>query len=363
MPEKSVAGGFASIAGYALFSTLVAGLAVLFYFGGYRHLLSNQSSSLSVEICLVQSHAHRNASVVVLGNSTAAEDFRANSFNARSPGNLALNLGVPGGHMYLFERILQASIREGVRPRKLILIVTPELLSLRSDFDYLKNDLATLKTILDSGDVVRLADHTRNLRDYLDYSFHVVLRPVLYRAELRDLFNHPIARLKEAAVVRGWLSSFGPDSPMTESENSFSVCEAGPLPQLGQTIARLRRAGRTADAANDERVLAAYAPRVHQPLKVDPFETVRFRRMLEEFGALRVPVYVVAAPYYDPNGDQYPVEYVAAKSAAIQQAVRSVPGVTLLPDFSADCSQFFDTVHLNRNGAEQFTEYLRTRVI
>ena len=35
----------------------------------------------------------------------------------------------------------------------------------------------------------------------------------------------------------------------------------------------------------------------------------------------------------------------------------------LLPDFPADCSLFFDTVHLNRKGGEQFTEYLHTRVI
>src|ERR1700680_2739665 len=140
MPEKPPPRGAAWYAGYALFLGLVSGVAVLFYFGGYTHLLSNESSSLSVEIGLTQSRAHRDASVVVLGNSTAAEDFHGNSFNAHSPGKPALNLGVPGGHMYLFERILQASIREGVHPRTVILIVTPQLLSLRSDFDYLQND-------------------------------------------------------------------------------------------------------------------------------------------------------------------------------------------------------------------------------
>ncbi len=363
MQEKRGAVGTLKYTGYALFSALVLALAALFYFGGYRLLLSNESSSFSVEICMAQSRVHRNANVVVLGNSTAAEDFRANSFNTRSAGRVALNLGVPGGHMYLFERMLQVSMREGVRPRTLILIVTPELLSLRSDFDYLENDLATLKTILDSGDLVRLSAHSRNLYDYLEYSAHVVLRPVLYGAELRDFFAHPSARFSEAAGVRGWLAGFRPDSPMVESDHSFSVCDAGPLPELGQTIERLRRQGRSADAANDERVLDAYAPRARQPLKVDPFETVRFRRMLGEFAALRVPVYIVAAPYYDPNHDQYPLDYLSDFTATVQRVVRSVPGIMLLPDFPTDCSQLFDTVHLNRKGAEQFTEYLRTRVI
>jgi hypothetical protein len=363
MPEKFPAARVLRFAGFALLSAILLCLAALFYFGGYSRWLSNQSSSLSVEIALVQSRAHRNASVVVLGNSTAAEDFRANSFNARSPGKIALDLGVPGGHMFLFERLLQASMREGVRPRTLILIVTPELLSLRSDFDYLENDLVTLKTILNSEDVVRLAAHTRNLYDYIDYSAHVLLRPVLFRAELRDFFMHPGERLREAGVVRHWLEGFGPGSPMVESEDSFSVCRAGPLPQLRQTIERLRREGRTVDAVNEERVLAAYAPRANQPLKVDAFETVRFRRMLQEFAALHVSVYVIAAPYYDPNQAQYPLEYRRAATATIQRVARSVLGVTLLPDFRADCSEFFDTVHLNRKGAEQFTEYLRTRVI
>jgi hypothetical protein len=363
MPEKPRPRGIAWYAGYALFLGLVLGVAVLFYFGGYTHLLSNESSSLSVEISLSQSRAHRDASIVVLGNSTAAEDFRANYFNAHSPDRLALNLGVPGGHMYLFERILQASMREGVHPGTIVLILTPELLSLRSDFDYLQNDLVTLKTVLDSGDVFRLASHTRNLSGYIDYSAHVAVRPVLFRAELRDFFAHPSGRLKEVSVVRGWLASFGPATPMVESDNSFSVCEAGPLPQLNQTIERLRGEGRIADASNDERVLGAYVPRVHQPLKVDGFETVRFRRMLERFAALRVPVYIVDAPYYDPDRDQYPLDYLRSVSATIQQVVHSIPGVRLLPDFPADCSLFFDTVHLNRKGGEQFTEYLRTRVI
>ena len=39
-----------------------------------------------------------------------------------------------------------------------------------------------------------------------------------------------------------------------------------------------------------------------------------------------------------------------------------IPHVMVLPDFTADCSMFADTVHLNRKGGEQFTEYLRTRV-
>jgi hypothetical protein len=110
-------------------------------------------------------------------------------------------------------------------------------------------------------------------------------------------------------------------------------------------------------------VLAAYAPRAHQPLTIDGFEAKRFRRLLENFVARRIAVYVLNAPYYDPDRDQYPESFRSQIRRVISREVGAVRGATLLPDFASDCSQFFDTVHLNRKGGEQFTEYLRTRVL
>jgi len=351
-----------SYAGFALFLSTVAGVAFLFYFGGFNSLLSNQSASLPVELGRTQSRAHPDASIVVLGNSTAAEDFLAQWFNARSPNDKALNLGVPSGHLYLFERMLAMAMRQGVRPRKIILMTTPEVLSLRPDFDFLMNDLTLLKTEIDAGDFVRLRGHTRNTRGYVEYASHLAVRPVLYRAELRDFFMHPRQRLEEAAAVRRWLASFDRQTPMNEPDNAFSVCEAGRLSELKETIAGLRLRNRDALADDDARVLAGYAVRVHQPLKVDAFETLRFRRVLEKLSAA-APVYLVAAPFYDPDFDQYPRDYRDSATQTIRRVAAQVPGVTMVPDFSADCGVFFDTVHLNRRGGEQFTEYLRARVL
>jgi hypothetical protein len=351
-----------SYAGSALFVSAVAGIAFLFYFGGFNSLLSNQSASLPVELGRAQSRAHPDASIVVLGNSTAAEDFLAQWFNARSPDQKALNLGVPSGHLYLFERMLALAMRQGVRPRKIILITTPEVLSLRPDFDFLMNDLTLLKTEIDAADFLRLREHTRDSRGYVEYASHLAVRPVLYRAELRDFLVHPRQRLEEAATVRRWLTGFGRQTPMNESNNSFSVCDAGQLSELQETIAGLRRQGRTTLADDFARIQAGYAVRLHQPLKVDAFETVRFRRVLEELSAV-APVYLAAAPFYDPDFDQYPRDYRDSASQTIRRVAAQIPGLTVVPDFAADCSVFFDTVHLNRKGGEQFTEYLRARVL
>ncbi len=363
MLPKPARSGAAQLAGYSVLTVLVAACAVFFYFGGFRYFLSNQSSSLSVVLALTQSRVHRDATIVVLGNSTAAEDFHANRFNAQPPARVALNLGVPSAHIYFFGRILSAAREEGLHARTVILMYTPEVFSLRADFDYLLNDLTMLKTVLNSGDFVLLASHSRGLRDYANYASYVAFRPVLFRDELRDFFARPRERLRQAAVVRGWLASFGPGSPMIETDNRFSVCDAGPLPALEQTIARLRREGREAEAADDARVLAGYSARVHQPLRVDPFETVRFRRLLEELAAGAGLVYLVPAPYYDPDYDQYPLEYRRAADRAIRETVSGLPRVKLLPPFPADCRLFFDTVHLNHQGADQFTDYLHARVL
>ncbi len=347
--------------GGALFLCASAALAWLFYFGGFNLLVADGSSSLQIELARTQSRAHRDASVLVLGNSTAAEGFRANFFNARSQDAIALNLAIPSGHIYLFERMLSIAQREGVRPRVIVLMVTPETLSLRSDFDFLLNDLTMLKTELDSTDFARLAAHAPDPLRYTRYAAPVAFRPVLYRADLRDLFAHPHRRMESAERVRHWLSDFGPKSEMLETNNEFSVCEAGPLEALDSTLRRMRQS-RDPHLADMERVHTAYAARSHQPLVIDPSEARRFEHLLRTLAAV-AKVYLVEAPYYDPGYDQYPSGFREAAHRAFEKAVAAIAGVNLLPPFPVDCGMMLDTVHLNRKGGEQFTEYLRTRVL
>jgi len=349
--------------GLVLFVAALASLAGLFYFGGFTRLLSDQSSSFQVELGRTQSRAHRDATVVVLGNSTAAEGFRANFFHTRSAGVVALNLAVPSGHIYLFERMLAIAQREGVRPRTVVLMLTPEMLSLRKDFDFLLNDLTILKTEIDSSDFVRLASHTADPRHYARYASPVAVRPVLYRAEMRDLLAHPRERIENAERLQEWLAGFGPQSEMLETNNTFSVCDAGKLSKLEATVKQMRRENSPPGLPDLERVLAGYAARVHQPLAIDPFEAKRFEHMLRALASTGAKVYLVEAPYYDPEFDQYSAGFRTAAHQAFERAAAAVPGVSLLPAFSADCSMMLDTVHLNRKGGEQFTEYLRTRVL
>jgi hypothetical protein len=195
----------------------------------------------------------------------------------------------------------------------------------------------------------------------MDYASRVAFRPVLYHAELRDLLLHPSQRFEDAAKVRKYLASIDRNTPLYETADLFSVCGIGPLASLREKL-------RTLEAAHDPathdyaKVQASYELRAHLPLAVDGFETQRFRHMLRTLAAV-ARVYVVPAPYYDPEFEQYTAAYRSRLEETIHQVAAGVAGVTLVPPFPADCSMFADTIHLNVNGGEQFTEYLRARVL
>jgi hypothetical protein len=339
----------------ALVATAV-GAAYLFYFGGFEYLLSTDSSSFLVEQVLAEARAHPEATVAVIGNSVAAEGFRPNWFKSHASGAVALDLGVPGAWIYLWQRVLETAIGAGVHPRAVVVMLTPEVLS-ATDFDYLLNDLVLLKTVLDSSDLARLASYTRTPREYVDHAIPVLARPLLFRAETRDFVSRPIRRLREAKHIHDFFRSFQRQSSMMETHNEFSVCQAGPLGELDRTIDKLR--GENSPLLSDfARLRAGYVPRVHQPLRIEAYKTELLRRLLAEIAAQHIAVYVTEAPFWDPNFDQYAETYRRDFSSTVRQVVESVPGATLLPKLDVDCSMMLDTVHLNRKGGEIFTEYL-----
>ncbi len=355
--------GRAQWLGYGIFFVLLASCAYLFYLGGYRRLLVDESASFAVELTMRIIDANRDARLLVVGNSTVAEGFRASTYNDLAPEARALNLGIGSAHFYLYEKIVALSLQRGMQPRAVLLMLTPESLSLRPGYDTLLNDLTLLKTELGVEDYARLWRHSPSFPAFMESSSRLALRPALYSADLKDLLTHMVPRVRKIIVTQNWLKTAGEQPEALETDHAFAVCDAGPLRELQQTIAAERallsnKQSVSTRLADLEGVWAGYAPRVHQPLAVNGFETERLVRLLE-FLAARVPrVYVVQAPYFDPDFDAYTSEYRAALAQTLMAVIAQSPGVTLLPEFPADCSMFFDTVHLNHTGGDQFTTYL-----
>ena len=112
-PAANSSRGWWWYAGVAALIATAALAAFVFYFGGYSYLLSDQSASFTVEWTLAEARVHPEASVIVVGNSTAAEGFRPNWFKSHGSGAVGLNLGVPSGWIYLWQRMFETALDIG----------------------------------------------------------------------------------------------------------------------------------------------------------------------------------------------------------------------------------------------------------
>lgn len=353
--------------GWLLFGVLLGASIYLFYLHGYRSLIANNSYSSTVELVRRKMLVSRGAQTLVLGNSTAAEGFPASAYNRLAGSSTpAINLGVPAGHMFLYEKILDMAIEHGLRPRAVALYVTPEILTFSASpyYDYLKNDLTVLKVELEWDDLPRLRAHSRSLLSYIDYAAPLVVRPALFSADLRDFASRPGQRIKDSLFVSQWLDSMTAPESFPEPDHSFSVCQAGPLDTLRQRIDQERQNAASPVLADLERVLNGYEGRaVSGPhLKVDTFERDRFRALLKRMSAKVPHVFLVPVPYYDPEFTQFPADFRAVSETQLQSVGSTVPGVHVVPRFPVDCTMMMDTVHLNRKGGEALAAFLRERI-
>lgn len=348
--------------GVSVLALLLTVLVYLFYFGGYRHLLVDESASFAVELTMRILDANRDARLLVVGNSTVAEGFRASTFNKASAPRTSLNLGVGSAHFFVFEKLATLALQRGIKPDAILLVLTPDALARRPGYDEVLNDMTLMKTELSIRDYSILWSHSHDFLSYSDRAGRMALRPSLFTTDLNDLLFNPLARFKKMRITYGWMKTAGNDPEALETFNQFAVCDAGPLRELQQSIARERSVASSELLTHLERVWEGYSVRVHQPLAVDAHQERRLKQLLSHFTSLVPHVYVAFAPYYDPDLDAYPAEYRAAFVQEVRETASSVTGVSVLPEFASDCTMFFDTVHLNHAGGEKFTTFLHERM-
>lgn len=344
------------VGNFALLAATV--LAVMwFWTTPAERLISLESGSAQVLLRQKLCALHSNANLLVLGNSLAGEGFLVNHFNRQAREHFAVNLAVPSAHWFLLERMAFVAKEAGMRPRVIVLMTAPEHFSERPDFDFLENDLTLAKPVLNRTDFARLGGHTSSILRYADYAPLLLIRPMLYRGELRSLMLAPRAHTAQTARLRQVLAAMRADEPMVENGNPFSVCEAGALSTVPQRLPALRTAA-DPHLADYERLVAGYQARAGVPMAVDAQELARFRRVLALLTTMARRVIVAPAPYYDPDFAQYPASFREEMNRAIAATVAATPGATLLEPMGTDCSDFMDTVHFNRKGAERFTNRL-----
>lgn len=349
-------------AGGLVFGLMLTAIVYLFYLGGYRHLLVDESASFSVELKMRIMDGNRAARLLVIGNSAAAEGFRGSIYTQDTAGSAALNLGVGSAHFFAFEKLAEAAFRRGMSLESVLLVLTPESLSVRPGYDEIFNDMTLVKTELDIGDYRRLWSHRRDYAAYLSHAGHLALRPALFSGDVRDILVNLRERTRNIPIARQWLESASGNLAGLEPANDYAVCDAGPLRDLEFTLAAERRIAGSQRLAHLERVWAGHSVRVHQPLDVDSRQARRLAHLLNVLTRGVERVFVAIAPYYDPDYDAYPADYRDAFVRAVQEVTGEFPTARLLPEFRADCTLFVDTVHLNRAGGEAFTRFLRQQM-
>lgn len=354
--------GSAGWPGWVAFTSLLAVVTFLFYLGGYRHLLVDESASFAVELTMRILEANRDARLLVIGNSTVAEGFRASSYNQAAGARTSLNLGVGSAHFFVYEKLAALALDRGFKPKGILVVLTPESLSRRAGYDELLNDLTLMKTELGLDDYRRLWYHTGDPAGFAEHAARLALRPALYTTDLKDLAVNLSSRARKIYQTYQWLKTAGNDPEALETDNRFEMCDAGPLRDLEPSMERAHGEGASARLADLERVWAGYSIRANQPLAIDARQKERLEHLLNRLAGWVPQVYVAAAPYYDPDFDAYPADYRSEFTAAVHGVTKGVTGVTLLPDFPADCTMFMDTVHLNHTGGDQFTAFLHQQI-
>lgn len=91
--------------GWVLFGSVSAFSIALFYFGVYRYLLVGDSTSFALENTRHILQKHSDATMIVLGDSTAAQDFRPNFYNRNAAGEKTVNAGVPGTGLFTYDKL------------------------------------------------------------------------------------------------------------------------------------------------------------------------------------------------------------------------------------------------------------------
>ncbi len=348
------------MAGWVLLGAIIASALALFYFGYYRYLLVTDSSSFSLENSRYVIQNHRDATTLVLGDSTAAHDFRTNYYNRYAGAEKAVNVGVPGTGLFTYHKFALFAKQQAPGLRNVILIAGPDLFSDKGE-GRIFSDLEYNKTALTLQDVSLIWNYTDSFKSFMRGAADLVFRPVLFGKDMRNLLLHPAQRLESAKESYRWLRRpLLSNDPQWEDDRGFTVCGIGDLDQLRSSIEQ-------ADSSRAE--ILKWIQQGYEPRKnsrdINPPVARQLLVLVTDLASMYEKIYVVNAPIYSGFQKVYSRDYlqkIYTVTAGISGLFPNVNYVQPSAAFNDDCSNFLDVVHLNKFGAERFTGYLLAEI-
>jgi|GEM_PF-2192544 len=340
----------------------IAGLlfVLFFYAGFYKYLLAADSTSLTLENTLHVAKAHQEANIIVLGDSTAAEEFRPNVFNQITTRGKAINLGMPGTWFYSHYWMQELIKQENRKVDTVILILGPDEFT-NTGNNRLIGDLQYHKTRISIFDARALFDFSDS-DDFLKTNLlSVLFKPVLFKSDLNDLVLNPINRLIQVPRNLVWLNRrIDPNDLLWEDTRDFDVCNIGPLSDLEVNLANSLASNDATASAIYKMNLSAYQGRTKEKIiNGDIQKNLTF--LIKEMANNYKYVYVLNAPIYARFEEVYPTAYLNSISDLTKKVIEPFDDVQYIPvdpAISTDCTNFMDVVHLNLRGGTKLTEYL-----
>ncbi len=345
--------------GWISFVSVLAFFIMLFYFGLYKYLLAGNSASFVLEDLRHVAMGHRDATLVVLGDSTAAEGFRPNRFNREAIGEKAVNLGVPGGWLFTFHKSHRLAKKYMPGVKKVVLFLGPD--NFRAGGDRLRSDLEYNKTSLDLADADLLWDYSGSFKELCKDLFLFTFRPALFSRDMRDLVENPAGRARRFTENIKWFNrKVSDDDPLWEDTRDYSVCGTGDPEDLPARIDSLIRDGNRAEAARYKEMYDGYMIRKGDK-RPNPFFVKGLLKLLGELSSQYNKVYLLNAPVFSGFGKVYSPQYLQ-ETEIISKAMASLfPNVIFIEipqGFRDNCRNFMDVVHVNKTGAQKLTDFI-----
>jgi len=345
---------------WTIFITSLLIVIFIFYLGFYKYILTDDSSSLTLENTIHVAKSHPEANIIVMGDSTAAVEFRTNLFNSIILKGKAINLGMPGSWFYSHD-LMQSSVRKNNKKiDTAILILGPDEflnegnMRVNSDLQYHKTSIS----IFDSLPLFFYSDSNEFLKENL---ISLIFKPFLFKKDLEDAIVHPMKRLSVVKRDIIWLNrKIKIGDPFWEDDRSFNVCNLGPLNKIEENLEKAKKNNESTASAMYSMNLTAYSGR-KKTKKINKYIEKNLSYLVSSLSKNFRSVCIINAPIYEGFEDVYPKNYLASidlLTKNISNKFKNVNYVTVNPKISKDCSNFMDVVHLNSKGGASFTELI-----
>lgn len=323
-------------------------------------MLTDDSSSLTLENTIHVGLSHKEATMIVLGDSTAAVEFRPNLFNSLSNNQKAVNLGMPGSWFYSHDLMQSLIKKNNKKVDSVLLILGPDEFANTGNMR-LDSDLQYHKTSISIFDSYPLFFYSDSINYLIDNLMSIIFKPLLYKEDLNDAIRNPMKRVSVIKRDIIWLNrKINSMDKLWEDDRSFNVCDIGPLSNLDRKLVTAQKSNDSTASAKFSMNLSAYSGR-KQAKVVNKFMKKNLSILIKNLSANFKYVYVMNAPIYTGFKMVYPIEYlndISNIKKEVASNYNNVHYINVNPDLINDCSNFMDVVHLNSKGGTKLTEYI-----